>query len=405
MGVAAGEETPEKLRHKNGSYLSTKLSVLMVSTFPPDRDGIASYAARLESALRKQKIEVIIAANGRDWKRNSTSYIFSIIQRSIKSEANIVHFQLSYFMFGNEYYTGLFPLLSLCLKLLDKNVVITIHDIVQKSNLKDNFLKNHTKPSFLSFKRWVFEFYTRINCLIADRVIVHSQIAQYALTQDYHVPLGKIQVIPHGIDQVNFASKEDIFRMKFLANKDQRVVSYFGLVRKGKGLEDLVLAWKKVKNLNTKLWIIGSKHPSLNDSCYENLINLIKELGLESSIQFSGYVPDLLLPEYLGNSDVFVLPYNEWGEVIASSGALSIVAPYLKPIIATDVPAFHQLKKLGAALIVKRGDPDALASAIVEVLTDVQTRNSLVTELSKWLPESSWSIVARKTATLYRSLQ
>ena len=140
--------------------------------------------------------------------------------------------------------------------------------------------------------------------------------------------------------------------------------------------------------------------PPLNDNCYENLINLVKELGLESSIQFSGYVPDELLPDYLAKSDAFVLPYNEWGDVIASSGALSVVAPYLKPIIATDVPAFLHLKKLGAALIVKRGDPDGLASAIMKVLTDVRTRNSLVTKLNKWLPESSWSIVARKTATV-----
>jgi glycosyltransferase involved in cell wall biosynthesis len=384
--------------------MPTKPLVLMVSTFPPDRDGIASYTARLESALIKENIEVKIAANGRDWKRNSPSYIFCIIRSAIKSKTNIVHIQLSYFMFGNEYNTGLFPLLALGLKVLDKKVVLTFHDIVQKSNLKDNFLKNHTKPIFLSFKRRALEFYTRINCLIADKVIVHSQIAQNALTRDYHVPQRKIQVIPHGIDQVNLAAKEEQFRTKLLANKDQRIVSYFGLVRKGKGLEDLVMAWKKVENVNAKLLIIGGKHPSNNDKCYENLINLIKELGLESSIQFSGYVPDQLLPVYLSNSDAFVLPYNEWGEVVASSGALSIVAPYLKPIIATDVPAFNQLKKLGAALIVTRGDPDALASAILEVLTDVQIRNSLVTELSKWLPESSWSIVARKTVILYRGL-
>ena len=91
--------------------MPTKPSVLMVSTFPPDRDGIASYTARLESALRRENIEVKIAANGRDWKRNSPTYIFSIIRNAIKSKTEIVHIQLSYFMFGNEYYTGLFPLL------------------------------------------------------------------------------------------------------------------------------------------------------------------------------------------------------------------------------------------------------------------------------------------------------
>ena len=182
--------------------------------------------------------------------------------------------------------------------------------------------------------------------MLADKVIVHSQIAQNVLTQDYHVPHKKIQVISHGIDQASFVTEQNEFVTKLLTNKHQRIVSYFGLVRKGKGLEDLVMAWKKVKNLNAKLLIIGGKHPSLNDRCYENLINLIKEAKLESSIQFSGYVPDQLLPTYFDKSDAFVLPYNEWGDVIASSGALSIVAPYIKPIIATDVPAFSHLKEI-----------------------------------------------------------
>jgi glycosyltransferase involved in cell wall biosynthesis len=395
----------KKFKHEIGIVMPRNISVLMVSTFPPDKDGIASYTFRLENALRKENISVKIAANGRDWKRNSLTYIFSIIRKSLKSTTNIVHFQLSYFLFGNEYYTSFFPLLSLSLKLLDKKVVITLHDVVQKSTLKDSFLKNHTRPGFLSFKRLALEYYTRISCLIADKVIVHSQIAQNVLAQDYHVPQKKIQIIPHGIDQVIIAASGDQFRKKFPTNKNHQVVSYFGLVRKGKGLEDLVRAWKKLKNVNAILLIIGGKHPiNHNDNFYENLISLVKELGLESSIRFCGYVPDEFLPAYLSESDVFVLPYNEWGDVIASSGALSIVAPYLKPIIATDVPAFLHMKKLGAALIVKRGDPDGLASAIMEVLTDVQKRNLLVTELFKWLPESSWLVVARKTAALYRAI-
>ena len=376
----------------------------MVSTFPPDKDGIASYTERLQTALRKENIDVKIAASGRDWKRNSITYIFAIIQKAVKLRTNIVHIQLSYFMFGNEYYSGLFPLLSFSLKLLDKKVIITFHDIVQKSNLRDNFLKGHTKPHFLGFKRLALEYYTRINCSIVDRVIVHSLIAKNVLAEDYYVTKEKIQVIPHAIDQLTFEKNEGRCEKKSLTNGDCQIISYFGLVRKGKGLEDLIKAWKKVKNVNARLMIIGGKHHTLGDSCYEDLISLIKELGLESSIRFCGYVPNQLLSSLLAESDAFVLPYNEWGDVIASSGALSVVAPYLKPIIATDVPAFLPLKKSGAALIIKRGDPDGLASAIMEVLTNVETRNSLVNALSNWLPESSWSVVARKTAILYVEL-
>jgi glycosyltransferase involved in cell wall biosynthesis len=237
---------------------------------------------------------------------------------------------------------------------------------------------------------------------MADKVVAHSEIARNVLVQDYAVPQKKIQVIPHGIDEVSSAGNEDHGENKSLRDNGYQIVSYFGLVRQGKGLEDLVRAWKRVKNMNAQLWIIGGKHPVMIDNCYENLVELIQDLRLESSIRFCGYVPDESLPSYLAKSDAFVFPYNEWGEVIASSGALSIVAPYLKPLIATDVPAFAHLKNMGAAVIVNKGDIDSLASAIMEVLTDTRTRNTLVTRLSKLILDSSWVNVAEKTASLYR---
>jgi glycosyltransferase involved in cell wall biosynthesis len=142
----------------------------------------------------------------------------------------------------------------------------------------------------------------------------------------------------------------------------------------------------------------------MDGNYYEHITGLAVSWGLNSSIRFCGYVPDELLPAYLAESDAFVLPYNEWGDVVASSGALSVLAPYLKPIVATDVPAFHHLGDLGAAVIIKKGDVEGLASAITEVLTDDQTRNVLKSNLRKWLPESSWSVVAKRTAAVYLEL-
>ena len=376
----------------------------MVSTFPPDRDGIAAYTSRLTSALKKENILVRNAVNGRDWKRNSLKYIFSIIRTAIASKTCIVHVQLSYFTFGNEYYTGLFPLLSLFLKLIGKSVVVTIHDIVPKSNITNDFLKTYTSPHFLEFKRWALFYYTIIVCSMVDKLILHSEIAQDILTQDYAVPKKKIDIIFHGIDNLSFPVDKENGNPKSLVNEGCKLVSYFGLVRHGKGLEDLVRAWKKTENMNAQLFIIGGKHPTLKDNCYENLAVLTKALGLEKSIHFCGYIPPESLSRYFAESDVFVFPYNEWGDVIASSGALSIVAPYLKPIIATDVPAFDDLKRIGAAMIVRRGDVEGLASAITEVLADTQIRNSLITRLNGWLLEGSWSKVAEKTVALYREL-
>jgi len=382
-----------------------KPTVLMVSTYPPDTDGIASYTARLKNALQKQSILIRIAANGSDWKRNSPFYIYNIMQKAMKSKTDIVHVQLSYFTFGNEYYTGFFPLLVISLKLWGKKVVVTLHDVVPKSNLTRDFLKRYTSPRFLIFKRLAFIGWTNITCSIADRVIVHSDVAKKVLIRDYGIPQRKIHVIPHGIDQASSSLIKNCLKTNSLKDEDDPIISYFGLVRHGKGLEDLIKSWQIVsKRVNAQLWIIGGKHPHLQDNCYEECLNLVRKLGLESSVRFFGYVPSEELPAYFIMTDVFVFPYKEWGDVIASSGALSVVAPYLKPIIATDVPAFADLKSKRAALIVKRGDINGLASAIIKVLTDAQVSDSLIDNLGKWLLELSWSNVAKKTAALYRRL-
>jgi glycosyltransferase involved in cell wall biosynthesis len=375
-----------------------KISVFMVSTFPPDRDGIASYTARLKKTLDNRKISVNVLANGKDWRRNSLTYIFSIIKKTSPPCNPIVHFQLSYFTFGNEYYTGLFPLTQLGLKLFHKKTVITLHDIVQKPRGKNEFIGSLCSDNFLAIKQRALEYFTKIVCLIADRIIVHSEIAQNVLIRDYRVDPKKISVIPHGIDQ--HAAKNP--NKEFILRKP--IVSYFGFVRKGKGLEDLVMAWKKIKCLDAQLQIIGGRHPHIKDKYYENLVNLVEAQNLQDSISFCGYIPTDELPNYLSISDAFVFPYNEWGDIIASSGALSIVSPYLKPIIATDVPAFQGLKNFGAAKIVKKGDIQELASMITEVLTNEKTNKALENSMCKWLPLYSWSAVAEKTEEVYRDL-
>ena len=108
--------------------------------------------------------------------------------------------------------------------------------------------------------------------------------------------------------------------MLFHINKSRPIVAYFGLIRHGKGLEDLVKAWRRVlEKVDAEMLIIGGRHPYLKDNCYENLVKLIRKLGLERSIHFCGYVPNDMLPAYFTRSDVFVFPYNEWGDVYRHS--------------------------------------------------------------------------------------
>ena len=372
-----------------------EVSNLMVSTYPPDRDGIASYTRRLVEALSKLRISVRVLSNGGEWKRDSLSYVPSLFRKIGSSAVTLVHFQLSYFMFGNEYYTGLFPLLLLGLKVMKKKMIVTFHDVVPLANLTNEFMKGYTNPRFLTLKRWALIMFTKFVCSLADTVIVHDNLARIVLAKDYGITPEKLAVIPHGIDRNCYPSKQEVCF-------HERTITYFGLVRKGKGLENLVRAWPMVREkIDATLLIIGGRHPHLEDDCYERVVALIEDLRLDSSVRLCGYVPSELLPSYFMNTSAFVFPFDEWGDVVASSGALSVVAPYGKPLVVTEVPAFFCLKRDKAALFVNRGLLQELASAIITVLEDGSAARKLQEGLNRWLSRSGWEVTARKHKQLY----
>lgn len=375
--------------------------VLMVSSYLPASDGIASYTSRLVCALQREKLAFVkLARRGVEWKPNSLIYLAAILRRALRLNVNIVHIQCSYFMFGNEYYTGLLPILMIVLRLLGKTCVVTFHDVVPRQNVTTSFLKEYTSSHFLSLKRLAFGIYTSLVCKVSHTIIVHQKLAMAVLAAQYNVPEIKIEIIPHGID-----ADPDIESCSDPENDCSLVVTYFGLIRHGKGLEDLIRAWSiVVSKLDAMLQIIGGKHPYLDDGCYEKIIGLVDKLGVNSSVTFRGFVPKNDLPRLFADTDVFVFPYNEWGNVIASSGALSMVAPFRKPLVVTDIPAFADLKKCEAALVVRRGSIDDLSNAITKALTDDQMASCLTRGFDELLLESSWSSVARKTASLYRSM-
>lgn len=375
--------------------------VLMVSSYLPATDGIASYTSRLVCALQREKLALVkLARRGVEWKPNSLMYLAAILRRAIRLNVDIVHIQSSYFMFGNEYYTGLLPILMLVLRLLGKTCIVTFHDVVPKQSVTTSFLKGYTSSHFLSLKRLAFNIYTSLVCKMSHIVVVHQKLAMDVLSTQYNVPKTKIEVIPHGID-----ADPDINPHSNPEKNCSLVVTYFGLIRRGKGLEDLIEAWPIVASkLDATLQIIGGKHPYLDDDCYEKIVGLVDKLGIDSSVTFRGFVPNDNLPRHFADTDVFVFPYNEWGSVIASSGAFSMVAPFRKPLIVTDIPAFAALKRSEAALVVRRGNIDDLSNAIMRALTDSQMTNSLIKGLDELLLKSSWPSVAKETASLYSSL-
>jgi glycosyltransferase involved in cell wall biosynthesis len=109
---------------------------------------------------------------------------------------------------------------------------------------------------------------------------------------------------------------------------------------------------------SARLWLVG------DGSLRKTLEGMKDSLGLADSVQFLGSRRDV--PALLGQSDVFVLSTTAdegFGTVLVEAMASGL------PIVASDVPACREVLQSGKwGRLVPAGEPEALATALVEVL-------------------------------------
>ena len=108
---------------------------------------------------------------------------------------------------------------------------------------------------------------------------------------------------------------------------------FFGYIREYKRVDVLIEAAQKVYNktkINFKVCIAGS---CSNWSIYEKLIVNPEHFDLKIY-----NIPNEEIPDLFTSAHYFVMPYQG----IAQSGAMSVALHYNIPIIASNLPAFHE---------------------------------------------------------------
>ena len=114
-----------------------------------------------------------------------------------------------------------------------------------------------------------------------------------------------------------------------------------------------------------------------------DLINLIKEYGLENNTKLLGYIPNENLPEYLLSSDIFVSPLTGCSFREAAFCGLPIVAynlDWIKGFLT------HKVNFYG----VEKSDCKQLAQGIIEVYESEKLREKLSVNITKFAKDN-WS--------------
>ncbi|MGH7714915.1 MAG: glycosyltransferase, partial [Vulcanimicrobiaceae bacterium] len=210
--------------------------MLFLGSYPPRECGIAtftkdvvdSYDRRFEAHSEIVAIEEpgapsrdyppSVVANLRQNDRSSYRAIADFVNRHPSDALNVQH---EYGLFGGENGEWIIDLIAL----VRKPVIVSLHTVLPEPS------SEHLRV-------------VRSICATASAIVVLSATGKDILIGRYGIDPRKVNVIHHGVPDVPFRETDAAKTM--LGLHDRQVVSTFGLINRGKGLEFAIEAMRDV---------------------------------------------------------------------------------------------------------------------------------------------------------------
>ena len=346
-----------------------------MSTFPPRECGIATFTKDLVDSMDKKfnpalKSEVLaINDNGSSIYNYDGKVSFQLDQAdmegyiSIAKEINdrrdikIVNVQHEFGIFGGNAGDHLLPFLEK----VKKPIVVTFHSVVPAPDEYKKRVVNHI------FRK-------------ASAVVVMAKESVRILNEDYDVnDSKKIFFVPHGVPQVLF-NPENSKEKVHLENRI--ILSTFGLMNKGKGIEYVIRALPQlVKKFPELIYlIIGETHPQVRkmegESYRNKLIRLVNRLGLNNNVRFyNKYLALGEIIDYLSATDIYVSPSLDENQIV--SGTLSYALGCGKAIISTSTAYAKEVLAKDRGILVGFRDSKSMGNGISTLLSDSKLREEM----------------------------
>lgn len=361
---------------------------LIVSTYPPRKCGIATFSKDLRDNLVKYTPRVLVAAiNDPD-----NSYMYPaevVVQLSQERKAayqacarwvnqnpdiDIVIIQHEYGIFGGQDGDHILNLA----KKLTKPYLIVVHTVLPQPSASQKHILTQLTGN-------------------AAGIICMTERASGLLETVYNAAPGKTHVIPHGVPA--FTPKDrDTLKNKY-GLQGRRIITTFGLIGPGKGLELGIKALASVvEDHPDVLYIIaGLTHPSLlrseGERYRDSIIEMVQKLNLEDHVLFvNRYLDDEELGDYLYMTDIYLSPYPNLDQAV--SGTLSFAVGCGRAIVATPYEHAREILAERRGLVAQAPTPEALAQPLAVVLKNPGIQEELEFRAAKLGETLTWSSVA-----------
>ena len=275
------------------------------------------------------------------------------------------------------------------------------------------FLYSLTKPIVVVFHTVLphpdeaFRIKVRNIAGACESIVVMTKNAAHILSDDYGVPVEKIEVIPHGTHLVQHADKEVLKAKYGLTGK--KVLSTFGLLSSGKGIETTLNSLPEIIKINPDVafLVIGKTHPGVlkrEGEKYRDMLEAkVEELNLGEHVKFiNSYVPLQDLLEYLQLTDIYLFTSKDPNQAV--SGTFSYAMSCACPIISTPIPHAREVLSEKTGIIIDFQNSQQLADAVNHLLGDDSLRMAFSASTLQRIVPTAWENSAIAHAELLQKI-
>ncbi|HOJ93375.1 MAG TPA: glycosyltransferase family 4 protein [Dictyoglomaceae bacterium] len=374
-------------------------TVAFLSTYPPEECGIATFTYDLVNAIDQYfpyfKTRIIAMEESDKEYEFDDKVIFKIkdsepedyilIAKCVnESNIDIINIQHEFGIFGGK--EGEY--LELFLNNVEKPVVTTLHTVLpQPEEGQKKMIQKIAQKS--------------------EKLVALSNTAVQFLNNSYRVPEKKITVIHHGVPVYDSLSKKEA-KLKF-GLSDKIVVSTFGLINPGKGIEYVIEAVSLLveRYPNIIYLILGKTHPKAKkfygEEYRERLMKQVKDLNIENNVVFvNKYLTKEELLEYLTATDIYITPYLNRDQIC--SGTLAYAMGLGKAVISTPYLYAEEMLRDRRGILVEFRNSKAIFKAIDKILKDPEFMKTLEKNALNFGKQMRWPYVAFKYVDLFKSL-
>ncbi len=374
--------------------LNRARNVVFLSTYPPRECGLATFTQDLVNELDEIKLinkpRVIAISNGdyryderiimEIWQYDRDSYVKAAKELN-ETDTELVVIEHEYGIFGGDWGDYILDFIDN----LHIPFITTLHTVLLEPSDK---------------QKEIIKVLGEKSC----RVVTMANNTVKILTSVYGIDPSKIEVIHHGVPYKVVEPREKL--KERYGFKGRQIISTFGLISPGKGLEYGIEAIAEVakKHREVLYLILGQTHPCVKkeygESYREKLEELVERLGVEENVRFvNKYLTKDEIIQYLQLSDIYMTPYL--GREQAVSGTLAYAVGYGKVIVSTPYPYAKEMLADGRGMLAEFADSKSLARCINYILEHPEVKSEMEKRTMALGRTMMWKNVANQYARLF----